>query len=68
MTDQNGGNVSTDASINVGDRVRLLDKDMTGEVVDVREFGGKKTYVVHTEKGNRVVVGARQISKEEAAE
>ncbi len=49
--------------IQVGDQVKITDKDLKGEVVDVREFGGKHTYVVHTEKGNRVVVGRRQVEK-----
>lgn len=49
--------------IQVGDQVMIVDKNMTAEVVDVREFGGRKTYVVHTEKGTRVVVGQRQIEK-----
>lgn len=47
----------------IGDRVLLKDKNMSGEVIEVREFDGRRTFVVHTEKGNRIVVGARQIEK-----
>ncbi len=59
MDDQNTGN----EVIETGDRVFLMDKDMSGEVIQVREFDGKKTYVVNTEKGNRIVVGQKQVNK-----
>ena len=54
---ENGG------EIRIGDRVRITDKDVTGEVINVREFDGRKTFVVQTEKGNQVVVGQRQIER-----
>ncbi len=57
MADQAG------TDIQVGDQVMITDKNLKGEVVDVREFGGKHTFVVHTEKGSRVVVGRRQLEK-----
>lgn len=62
MADENVGNIQQ-AEYAIGDRVTVVDRNLSGEIVDVREFGGKKTYVVHTEKGNRVVVGARQLAK-----
>ena len=56
--------VQTDAQIiAVGDQVILSQQNITGEVVSVREFDGKKTYVVHTNNGKHLVVGARQIVK-----
>jgi len=49
--------------IAVGDQVMLSQQNITAEVVSVREFDGKTTYVVHTNNGKRLVVGARQIIK-----
>ena len=49
--------------ISVGDQVILSQQNMTGEVVTVREFNGKTTYVVRTDNEKNVVVGMRQIAK-----
>jgi hypothetical protein len=50
-------------TIAVGDQVILSEQNLTGEVVTVREFNGKTTYVVHTNNGKNLVVGLRQIAK-----
>ena len=49
--------------VTIGDRVMITEKNLTGEVVGVREFDGRKTFVIDTEKGSRVVVGQRQVQK-----
>ena len=64
MTNEFDNPVQSDPqTIAVGDQVVLSQQNITGEVVTVREFNGKTTYVVHTDNGKNVVVGLRQIAK-----
>ena len=62
MAEENREETGED-SIRVGDRVLVLDKNVAGEVISIREFGGRTTFVIFTETGNQIVVGKRQISK-----
>ena len=64
MANEFDNSVQAEAQIiAVGDQVMLSQQNITAEVVSVREFDGKTTYVVHTNNGKRFVVGARQIVK-----
>jgi len=47
----------------IGDQVMINHQNVLAEIIDVRQFDGRTTYVVHTKTGKRMVVGLRQLTR-----